>query len=154
MHWGWQECRDAFGWTLPQWICFGGYTGAAPLGPPRGAVATLRGRQPRGDGPRALLRRRGRLVENAVGGWLSNSLSPTEWEVGYWRKANAEVDFVVSRGREAVAIEVKSGRPGKPDGLATFCRTYPRARPLIIGGGGLPLEEFFASSPERWLDQR
>jgi len=96
----------------------------------------------------------GRLVENAVGGWLLNSLSPTEWEVGYWRKANAEVDFVVSRGREAIAIEVKSGRPGKPDGMAAFCRTYPRARPLIIGGGGLPLEEFFASWPERWLDQR
>lgn len=96
----------------------------------------------------------GRLVENAVGGWLLNSLSPTEWEVGYWRKANAEVDFVISRGREAVAIEVKSGRPGKPDGMAAFCRTYPRARPVIIGGGGLPLEEFFASSPERWLDQR
>lgn len=30
MHWGWQECRDAFGWTLPQWIFFGGYPGAAP----------------------------------------------------------------------------------------------------------------------------
>lgn len=28
-HWGFQECRDAFGWSLEQWIYFGGYPGAA-----------------------------------------------------------------------------------------------------------------------------
>jgi predicted AAA+ superfamily ATPase len=30
-HWPWTECRDAFGWTLEQWIYFGGYPGAAPF---------------------------------------------------------------------------------------------------------------------------
>jgi predicted AAA+ superfamily ATPase len=30
-HWSWPECRDAFGWSLDQWIYFGGYPGAAPL---------------------------------------------------------------------------------------------------------------------------
>ncbi|HYC57239.1 MAG TPA: AAA family ATPase, partial [Candidatus Binatia bacterium] len=30
-HWSFSECRDAFGWSLPQWIYFGGYPGAAPL---------------------------------------------------------------------------------------------------------------------------
>jgi predicted AAA+ superfamily ATPase len=28
-HWGFQECRDAFGWSLEQWFYFGGYPGAA-----------------------------------------------------------------------------------------------------------------------------
>jgi predicted AAA+ superfamily ATPase len=28
-HWGWPECRDAFGWDLAQWLYFGGYPGAA-----------------------------------------------------------------------------------------------------------------------------
>jgi uncharacterized protein len=28
-HWGYTECRAAFGWTLEQWIYFGGYPGAA-----------------------------------------------------------------------------------------------------------------------------
>lgn len=28
-HWEFQECRDAFGWSLEQWIYFGGYPGAA-----------------------------------------------------------------------------------------------------------------------------
>ena len=30
-HWSWPECRKAFRWSLPQWIYFGGYPGAAPL---------------------------------------------------------------------------------------------------------------------------
>jgi len=30
-HWTYPECRDAFGWTLDQWIYFGGYPGAAPV---------------------------------------------------------------------------------------------------------------------------
>ena len=28
-HWPYGECRDAFGWSLPQWLYFGGYPGAA-----------------------------------------------------------------------------------------------------------------------------
>ena len=28
-HWGYPECRTAFGWNLEQWIYFGGYPGAA-----------------------------------------------------------------------------------------------------------------------------
>ena len=28
-HWSWPECRDAFGWSLDQWLYFGGYPGAA-----------------------------------------------------------------------------------------------------------------------------
>ncbi len=30
-HWPWPECSEAFGWSLDQWIYFGGYPGAAPL---------------------------------------------------------------------------------------------------------------------------
>ncbi len=32
-HWTWPECHAAFGWTLDQWIFFGGYPGAASLIP-------------------------------------------------------------------------------------------------------------------------
>ena len=56
------------------------------------------------------------------------------------------------QGRDAVALEVKSGRPGKPVGLDVFRRAYPRAKSLIIGSGGIALEEFFATPPGRWLD--
>ncbi|MGB6451723.1 MAG: AAA family ATPase, partial [Steroidobacteraceae bacterium] len=30
-HWSWPECRAAFRWSLPQWLYFGGYPGAAPF---------------------------------------------------------------------------------------------------------------------------
>lgn len=30
-HWSWSECREAFGWSLEQWLYFGGYPGAAPF---------------------------------------------------------------------------------------------------------------------------
>lgn len=31
MHWDWNEMRDAFGFTLDQYLCFGGYPGAGAL---------------------------------------------------------------------------------------------------------------------------
>lgn len=30
-HWSWSEMRDAFGWTIEQYICYGGYPASAPL---------------------------------------------------------------------------------------------------------------------------
>jgi hypothetical protein len=30
-HWSWPECRSAFGWSLEEWLYFGGYPGAAPF---------------------------------------------------------------------------------------------------------------------------
>jgi predicted AAA+ superfamily ATPase len=30
-HWSWTECRDAFGWSLDQYVYFGGYPGAVTL---------------------------------------------------------------------------------------------------------------------------
>lgn len=30
-HWGWVECKVAFGWSLDEWLFFGGYPGAAEL---------------------------------------------------------------------------------------------------------------------------
>ncbi len=30
-HWSWEECRDCFGWSLEQYLYFGGYPGGAAL---------------------------------------------------------------------------------------------------------------------------
>jgi predicted AAA+ superfamily ATPase len=93
----------------------------------------------------------GRLVENAVGGHLMNNLQGSEWSVSYWREANREVDFVVSRGASVYALEVKSGRSGRVPGLDAFRKLHPKARALIIGGEGIPLEEFLSAAPEQHL---
>ena len=94
----------------------------------------------------------GRLVENAVGANLCNSLNSIEYTITYWREGNYEVDYVVARGSDIRAIEVKSGASKKLSGLARFQNQYPEAKSLIIGGPGIPLEEFFSTDPKQWLD--
>jgi len=251
-HWDYPECRDAFGWTLEQWIYFGGYPGAAGFTENETAwkryiadslietvlardvlqmskvakpvllrhlfalAATLpaqavsytkmlgqlhdagntttlahylkllesaflasglelfsHGRQrKRGSSPKLVLWNNalvnalstrsfadsfgdtvwwGRLVENAVGACLCNSLHSVEYTVTYWREGGHEVDFVVARGNDVWAIEVKSGRSGKTSGLTRFRTRYPEARVLLVGGQGIPLEEFFSRNAGSWL---
>lgn len=244
-HWGFPECRDAFGWDLNQWIYFGGYPGGVPFAEDEatwkryitdslietvlardvlqmtkitkpallrhlfalaatlpaqlvsytkmlgqlqdaGNTTTLahylrllesaflasglerfsRGVQrKRGSSPKLILWNNalvnalstrtlsesladpvwwGRLVENAVGAHLCNNLNSVEFTVTYWRERNQEVDFVVARGRDVWAIEVKSGRSGKGLGMARFRDRYPKTQVLLVGGQGIPLEEFFS----------
>jgi predicted AAA+ superfamily ATPase len=251
-HWGYPECRTAFGWGLEQWIYFGGYPGAAfftenestwkryiadslvetvlardvlqmsKIAKPvllrhlfalaatlpaqsvsynkmlgqlhdAGNTTTLahylkllesaflasglelfsRGKQrKRGSSPKLVLWNNalvnalstrtfadalgdtiwwGRLVENAVGAYLCNGLPSVEYEITYWREGNHEVDYVVARGRDVWAIEVKSGRSGKTTGLTRFRDRYPKARALLVGGQGIPLEAFFSKDPVSWL---
>lgn len=93
----------------------------------------------------------GRLVENAVGAHLLNGLHGPQWSVAYWRADGDEVDFVVGSGMRSWALEVKSGRGGKAGGIAAFRKRYPRATPWLIGGGGVPLEDFFARPVAHWF---
>ena len=94
----------------------------------------------------------GRLVENAVGGYLVNNLPPADYALTYWRKGDCEVDFVITRGIKLWAIEVKSGRSGKAPGLELFRARYNDARLLVVGGNGIPLQEFFATPAEAWIE--
>lgn len=93
----------------------------------------------------------GRLVENAVGAHLLCGLPSTEFAVTYWRDGAEEVDFVVTHGKRIWAIEVKSGRPGRLSGLAAFKQRYPKAQALLIGAGGIPLDELFARPATAWF---
>ncbi|MFZ9745143.1 MAG: ATP-binding protein [Opitutaceae bacterium] len=251
-HWSWPECATAFGWSLADWIYFGGYPGAAQfigeepawqryvvdslietvlardvlqlqaitkpvllrhlfalaaaypaqilsynkmLGQlhDAGNTTTLAGYlrllemaylvsglevfsrgQPRkrGSSPKLILwnnalvsaqglRSRtaasadgawwGRLVENAVGACLLNGLAGPAWSVTYWREGDHEVDFVVAHGASVWAVEVKSGRPGRLSGMAAFRARYPKAGALVLGGEGIPLEEFFQRAATSWF---
>lgn len=252
MHWSFQECKEAFGWNLRQWLYYGGYPGAvvflkdeqqwkryvsdslietvlardvlqmhriakpalirhlfalAATFPAQifsynkmlgqlqdaGNTTTLahylkllesaflvsgievysKGQiRKRGSSPKLILWNNalinalssktfrdavgdavwwGRLVENAVGSHLCNGLSGTEYNITYWREGDREVDFVVTRGAESRAIEVKSGRAGKLYGMEHFRRKYPEAKTLIVGTGGIPLEQFFMSDAGVWF---
>ena len=94
----------------------------------------------------------GRLTETAVGAHLANAAAAGECELFYWRDRNREVDFVVRAGRRLTAIEVKSGRTRDAQpGLAAFAEAFETKRTLLVGGDGIPVEEFLARPVEHWM---
>jgi uncharacterized protein len=94
----------------------------------------------------------GRLVESAVGAHLRNASVGTRMELFYWRERGREVDFVLRAGPSLTAFEVKSGRsPEHLPGVDAFRRAFGPARVLLVGGGGIPLDEVLSSDPARWV---
>jgi predicted AAA+ superfamily ATPase len=253
-HWGYSDCRAAFGFTLDQWLFFGGYPGAAAfrrdesrwrryitdalietaiardvlafekvtkpallrqlfglatrhpaeilsfnkmLGSLQDAGNTVTlahylklldgaflvsglervsgGPRERGSSPKLIAWNNalvsslsglsfreakdepefwGRLVENAVGAHLLNELDASRFHVGYFRDRNDEVDFVATAGGRRVGIEVKSGRSGRLTGLRRFVERFEGARGIVVGAGGLPLDEALVGDPRLWLGLR
>jgi hypothetical protein len=95
----------------------------------------------------------GRLVESTVGAHLLNSASPS-MQITYWREGNKEVDFVLSTRDRSLAIEVKSGRKTRPaSGLLAFQRQFPNTQALIVGTGGIPLDEFLSRPATDWFQR-
>ena len=95
----------------------------------------------------------GRLTESAVGAHLANAAACGLCELFYWREGNREVDFVLRAGRRLVGIEVKSGRaPVAHSGLAAFGAAFKPKRTLLVGGDGIPVEEFLARPVSNWLE--
>lgn len=95
----------------------------------------------------------GRLVESCIGAHLLNSSVGTGIEVTYWRERNHEVDFVLQRGKTVVAIEVKSGaRRQSLPGMETFTRLFKPRRQLLVGGQGIPIQEFLSRPTAYWMD--
>lgn len=94
----------------------------------------------------------GRLVESCIGAHLVNSSLGKNISVTYWRERNQEVDFVLQQGKTTVAIEVKSGaRRESLPGMDAFARTFKPKRQLLVGGQGIPLEEFLSQPITHWL---
>jgi hypothetical protein len=99
----------------------------------------------------------GRLVETAVGAHLWAHADADE--IGWWREGNSEVDWVVRpgrliRGRDTpIAIEVKTGNPRGNRGTIAFTHAHRGARSLVVGSGGIGVEDFLSVHPREWLDQ-
>ena len=87
-------------------------------------------------------KRWGRVVESAVGSHLLNYSDVLDYNVYYWRDGNDEVDFVIEKNHQLWAIEVKSGRRTTNEGLAKFRELFKPKMSLLVGTGGIPIEEF------------
>ena len=95
----------------------------------------------------------GRIVESAVGAHLFNTAT-SDTRLYYWRDGQHEVDFVLQRGPRLVAIEVKSGpRRGSLRGPEKFASLFQPRRSLLVGDGGVPLNEFLAAPAGYWFDE-
>jgi predicted AAA+ superfamily ATPase len=95
----------------------------------------------------------GRLAESAVGATLANGLAGSQVDLFYWAAGNREVDFVGKRGKVLVAFEVKTGvRKQALPGVSAFASKYPLTKKLLVGTGGIPLEEFLLTDPAAWFE--
>ncbi len=94
----------------------------------------------------------GRLVESAIGAHLINITQGTDVTVLYWRDRNREVDFVLKKGKELIAVEVKSGAAKKSlPGMEAFSKNYRAKKLLLVGGGGIGVDEFLGMDFEQIL---
>ncbi len=92
---------------------------------------------------------RGRLVETAVGNTLANNIIGKDMKLYYWVERNREVDFILAKGNDIIAIEVKSGRTRTAlPGLESFTRTFYVKKKLLVGTEGIPLDEFLSIDVE------
>lgn len=88
----------------------------------------------------------GRFVECAVGAHLFEGAAARGLELFYWREGDREVDFVLRKGGDVLAIEVKSGRSRTSGGgLEAFKKKYKSAKMVHVGREGISVENFLLS---------
>jgi hypothetical protein len=82
----------------------------------------------------------GHIAGSAIGANLANGALADEFELLYWREAPKEVDFVLRKGNQLIALKVKAkNRPMTLPGIAAFDRIYAPQKKLLVGTGGIPL---------------
>ncbi len=94
----------------------------------------------------------GRWVESAVGLHLLNASIREHFNLYYWNESNNEVDFVMEKNGELIAVEVKSGKDSANKGIALFSEAYKPKHVFTVGTDGIPLEDFLLSSPVRLFE--
>jgi len=94
----------------------------------------------------------GRWVESTVGAYLLNKADEYDFNLYYWRERNDEVDFIIEYNRQCIAIEVKSGRRTMNEGLSIFRDKFHPVHSLVVGSGGVPIDEFLTWNIEEQLE--
>jgi len=95
----------------------------------------------------------GRLFESAVGTHLVGGADKGNYEVFYWREDNEEVDYILRKDNQLVAIEVKSGRRSTNSGLSRFRETFNPHRAFVVGTNGMGIR-LTTSQPRNCSNRR
>ncbi len=91
----------------------------------------------------------GRITESAIGAHLINASETGNFNVFYWRNNNDEVDFVLQKKQQTIAIEVKSGKQTRNNGLSVFRQLFKPKLAIMVGSEGISTEEFLKINPEQ-----
>ena len=91
----------------------------------------------------------GHIFESGIGAYLVSQSFVHRFEVFYWRDRNDEVDFILRKKGSVVAIEVKSNAEKRTSGLEAFNEQFNPKLSLIVGDGGISVEEFLTLSPHK-----
>jgi hypothetical protein len=96
----------------------------------------------------------GRLTESCIGAYLANAAMIGECELFYWREGNREVDFVIRRGEITIPIEVGTGEKtrSRMHGMDFFAKTFSPSRLILIGKGGISIEDFLLKPIPSWFE--
>ena len=89
----------------------------------------------------------GRFAESAVGTHLVNSGLKYRFNVYYWNQGNYEVDYIIEKGNDTVALEVKSGKDSLNTGLSLFNDNFHPRGLYTVGTDGIPFEQFLGMNP-------
>ncbi len=89
----------------------------------------------------------GRVVESVVGSHLVNQAISNDFKVYYWRDRSNEVDFVLERGEETIAIEVKSSFLKNITGMEAFKKRFNPTKTYLVDNKTFPCVEFLKLNP-------
>ena len=89
----------------------------------------------------------GRFAESAIGAHLINSGLKYKFNVYYWNKGDYEVDYVIEKNNDIIAIEIKSGKYSANKGLSLFSDEFHPCGVYLVGTDGIPFEQFFSMNP-------
>jgi predicted AAA+ superfamily ATPase len=89
----------------------------------------------------------GRFAESAVGAHLINCGLKYRFNVYYWNQGSYEVDYVIEKGDDIIALEVKSGKDSANKGLSLFNDEFHPRGVYLIGTDGIPFEQFLSMNP-------
>ena len=89
----------------------------------------------------------GRFAKSSVGAHLINSGLKYRFNVYHWNNGNYKVDYVIEKGNDIIAIEVKSGKGSTNKGLSLFNDEFHPRGVYIVGINGIPIEQFLSMNP-------
>lgn len=90
----------------------------------------------------------GRIVESSIGAHLINYSIQNNYSLFYWRDRGNEVDYVLEKGGQVIAIEVKSSYVKNKKGMEAFRQKFNPHKIYLIDNKALPWKEFLKINPK------